>query len=37
MKTLQSIPFVFGVTGHRDLRDEDVSRLEKSVRSLFMK
>ncbi len=37
MKTLQSIPFVFGVTGHRDLRDGDVSRLEESVRSLFLK
>jgi len=29
------IPFVFGVTGHRDLRPEDVSVLEDRVRAIF--
>ena len=37
MESLQSIPFIFGVTGHRDLRDGDVPRLEERVRSLFVK
>ncbi len=32
-----SIPFIFGVTGHRDLCDEDVEKLEESVRSLFIR
>jgi len=35
METLQSIPIVFGVTGHRDLRDEDIPKLEERVRTLF--
>lgn len=35
MEKLQSVPFVFGVTGHRDLREEDIPRLEKSVQALF--
>jgi hypothetical protein len=30
-----SIPFVFGVTGHRDLRPEDVPGLEDRVRAIF--
>src|ERR1700746_2993491 len=29
------IPFVFGVTGHRDLRPEDVPGLEDRVRAIF--
>jgi len=37
MESVNSIPFVFGVTGHRDLRDEDVYKLEESVRSLFVR
>ncbi len=32
-----SIPFIFGVTGHRNLRDEDIEKLEGSVRSLFVR
>ena len=36
MGNVNSIPFIFGVTGHRDLREEDVSELEESVRSLFL-
>ncbi len=36
MRGLHSIPFIFGVTGHRDLRDEDIEKLEESVRSLFV-
>lgn len=32
-----SIPFIFGVTGHRDLRDEDIEKLEESVHTLFKK
>ena len=36
MRKLNSIPFIFGVTGHRDLRDEDIPKLKESVRSLFM-
>jgi hypothetical protein len=35
MKSLQSIPFVFGVTGHRDLREEDIPKLEERVGELF--
>ena len=36
MADFHGIPFVFGVTGHRDVRDEDVPELEESVRSLFL-
>lgn len=32
-----SLPLVIGVTGHRDLRPEDVSSLEESVRQTFKK
>lgn len=35
MKKTQTIPIVFGVTGHRDLRPEDIPQLEKSVRALL--
>jgi len=28
-------PLVFGVTGHRDLRDEDIAALEQKVRDIF--
>lgn len=35
MGNVNSIPFIFGVTGHRDLREEDIPKLEESVRSLF--
>lgn len=35
MKNAQSIPIVFGVTGHRDLRDEDIPLLEKIIKELF--
>ena len=31
-----SIPIIFGITGHRDLRLEDVASLESSVRSIFV-
>jgi hypothetical protein len=30
-----SIPFIFGVTGHRDLREEDMPKLEEKIRELF--
>ena len=29
------IPFVIGVTGHRDLRPDDVPALEAAVRGVF--
>ena len=29
------IPFVIGVTGHRDLRPDDVPALETAVRTVF--
>ena len=35
MGRLSSIPIIFGVTGHRDLRDEDIVSLEASVRELL--
>ena len=28
---MQKVPLIFGVTGHRDLREEDIVKLEKSV------
>ncbi len=31
MRKNNSIPLIFGVTGHRDLRNEDIENLEKSV------
>jgi CheY-like chemotaxis protein len=35
MNNLQAIPLIFGVTGHRDLREQDIPKLKKSVRSLL--
>lgn len=32
---LGPLPIVVGITGHRDLRDEDIPRLEELVRSVF--
>jgi len=29
------IPIVVGVTGHRDLREEDIPELEKKVEAIF--
>lgn len=37
MGNTNSIPITFGVTGHRDLRGEDIEKLEESVHSLFKK
>lgn len=34
-KTLGPLPFVIGVTGHRDLRDEDILPLKKAVAKIF--
>ena len=31
------IPIVVGVTGHRDLREEDIPELEKNVKAVFEK
>jgi len=36
MEQKHSIPIIFGVTGHRDLREEDIPKLEGSVRELFV-
>jgi hypothetical protein len=30
------IPIIFGVTGHRDLREEDIFELEKKVKEIFI-
>jgi len=35
MRNGYSLPLIFGVTGHRDLRDEDIHRLKKTLHSLF--
>jgi len=35
MKKTHSIPLIFGITGHRDLRDEDIPKLKNSLYSLF--
>jgi len=36
MEELHGIPLVFGVTGHRDLCEEDITKLKESVRSIFI-
>ena len=35
--TIQSLttPLIFGITGHRDLREQDIPRLKQSLRNLF--
>ncbi len=35
MKNIQNIPIIFGVTGHRDIRDEDIPKLYESLKKLF--
>ena len=35
MSKLQRIPIIFGITGHRDLRDEDIEIFEEIVTSIF--
>ena len=35
MSKKYTIPIIFGVTGHRDLRDEDIPNLKKSVGAIF--
>lgn len=36
MRKVNTVPLIFGVTGHRDLRDEDVLKLEDTIRLLFL-
>jgi len=32
---MQKIPFIFAVTGHRDLRDEDIKPLREGIKKIF--
>ncbi len=36
MNKLQSIPIIFGITGHRDLRQEDIPKLRETLKNLFV-
>jgi len=35
MSSLQTVPLIFGVTGHMDLREDDIPKLKTTITSLF--